>query len=86
VRTSLRWSESGNQLCIVRAGAPDCTPIADSRRTEYNLTMDTEMPPQVTAGLTGAYVITDERQLNRKLAQLTLTASVRVFFNAGQVR
>jgi hypothetical protein len=86
IRTAVRFSESGNTICIVRAGDAACIPIADSRRSEYNLTMDTDMPPQVTAGLAASYVITDERQLDRKFAQFTLTASVRVFFNAGQVR
>jgi len=86
VRTVLRWSYSANAICIQRSGETNCIPIADSRRTEYNLTMDTEMPPNVNAGLTAAYVITDERQLDRKFAQLTLTASVRVYFNAGELR
>ncbi len=86
VRTAMRWSQSGNAICIDRAGGAGCTPIADSRRTEYNLTMDTDMPPSVTAGLAASYVITDERQLDRKFAQLSLTASVRVFFSAGELR
>ncbi len=86
VRTAVRWSQSGNAICIERAGGTGCIPIADSRRTEYNLTMDTEMPPNVTAGLAASYVVTDERQLDRKFAQFTLTASVRVFFNAGELR
>ncbi|MFI5278896.1 MAG: cell surface protein SprA [Gemmatimonadales bacterium] len=86
IRTSMHWGRSGNSICITRADGTGCIPIADSRRTEYNLTMDTEMPPQVTAGLSASYVITDERQLDRKLAQFTLTASVRVFFNAGEMR
>jgi hypothetical protein len=83
VRTSVRYSQSLNTLCVARVGAPVCVPIADSRRTEYNLTMDTEMPPNVSAGLTVGYVLTDDRQFNRKFAQFTLTAGVRVQFRAG---
>ncbi|MFI5207861.1 MAG: cell surface protein SprA [Gemmatimonadales bacterium] len=86
IRTSMHWSRSLNAICIDRADGTGCIPIADSRRTEYNLTMDTEMPPQATASLAASYVITDERQLDQKFSQFTLTASVRVFFNAGQVR
>ena len=86
VRTSLRFSHSLNLLCVDRADASGCLPIADSRRTEYNLTMDTDMPPSVNAGLAMGYVLTDERQLNRKFAQFTLTMSVRVFLAAGQLR
>ena len=86
IRTSLRYINSLNSLCVERVGATGCTPIADSRRTEYNLTMDTDMPPSVTAGLSVGYVLSEDRHINRKFAQFILTTSVRVFFNAGEVR
>jgi len=86
IRTSLRYLHTVNTLCVEQAGAAGCTPIADSRRSEYNLTMDTDLPPSVTAGLSIGYVLSDDRHTNRKFSQFTLTASARVYFSAGQVR
>jgi hypothetical protein len=48
--------------------------------------MDTDMPPSVTAGLSIGYVLNDDRHINRKFSQFTLTASARLYFSAGQVR
>jgi len=86
VRTSLRFLKSLNSICVERVGAPGCTPIADSHRSEYNLTMDTDMPPSVNAGFSVGYVLNDDRHLNRKTSQFTVTISARVFFSAGEIR
>jgi cell surface protein SprA len=86
VRATLRVLSSVNLLCVERVGGTGCTPIADSRHNEYNLTMDTDMPPSVTAGLSIGYVLNDDRHINRKFSQFTLTASARLYFSAGQVR
>ncbi|HEY2807097.1 MAG TPA: cell surface protein SprA [Gemmatimonadales bacterium] len=86
IRTSLRYQSSINAMCVQVAGIASCTPIADSHQTEYNLTMDTDLPPSVVAGLAIGYVLTDDRHLNRAFSQFTLTASARLIFNAGQVR
>jgi hypothetical protein len=86
VRTALRFLNSATTTCARSAGLDTCTPIADSRRTEYNLTMDTDLPPSVSAGLAVAYVLNDDRYSNRKFSQFTLTMSLRVYFAAGEVR
>ncbi len=86
IRTSLRYQASISSLCAQVAGGASCTPIADSRQNEYNLNMDTDMPPNVVAGLAVGYVLTDDRQFNRKFSQLTITVSVRLLFAAGQIR
>jgi len=86
IRTSLRYQRSLNEACVERAGATGCTRIADSRRSEYNLTMDTDMPPSVSAGLSAGYVLSEDLHINRRFSQFTLTASVRVFFSAGEIR
>jgi motility/secretion related protein SprA len=86
VRTALRWSYARNSTCIQRIGVVECLVIADSRRSEYNLTMDTDMPPNSNAGLTVGYVLTDDRHVNRKLSQFTLAISVRVYFSAGEMQ
>jgi hypothetical protein len=86
VRTTLRAQRSRNLACVQREGVATCTAIADSDRDEYALVLDTDMPPTVTAGLSVGYVLTEDRHVNRKFSQFTLTATVRVVFNAGEVR
>jgi hypothetical protein len=58
----------------------------DSRQTNAQLTLDTSFPPSLSAGFQMAYVLDDERQINRKIAQLVLTAFVQVNTSVGQVR
>jgi len=86
VRATLRAQGSRNLACVQREGLATCTAIADSDRDEYALVLDTDMPPTVTAGLSVGYVLTEDRHVNRKFSQFTLTATVRVAFNAGEVR
>jgi hypothetical protein len=86
VRARLRYGASRNTGCIRRAGAEECTPISDSRRREYQLNMDTELPPNVSAGLALSYVLTEDAHANRKFSQLQLLAHVLVSFTAGDLR
>lgn len=86
IRTALRWSLSENSTCVQQVGVATCLPIAVSRRNEYNLTLDTDVPPSTNAGLAVGYVLSDDRHLNRKYSQFTLTATVRIFFQAGEIR
>jgi hypothetical protein len=86
IRTNLRFSESDSRTCVRRSGTPDCIPIADSRRTEYSFALDTDMPPNMTAGLSAGYVLTEERHVNRKFSQFTLTATFRLTLSAGGLR
>jgi hypothetical protein len=86
VRTSLRYSNSISTGCIARAGDSTCVPISDSRRRQMNLTMDTDMPPNVSAGLGISYIVTADAHANRKFSQFVFTASVTVNFSAGGSR
>ena len=86
VRTAFRYSNSQNLGCITSAGDSTCVPISDSRRTQLNLTMDTDMPPNVSAGIGISYILTEDARVNRKFAQFVFTASVTVNFSAGEIR
>lgn len=86
INTQLRYSTSRNTGCIRRAGAEECVPISDSRRRDYQLNMDTELPPNVSAGLSISYVLTDDVHANRKFSQLLVSAHVLVSFVAGELR
>jgi len=61
-------------------------PISDASRRQFNFTMDTDMPPNVSAGISVGYILTEDAHINRKFAQLVLTAAVTVNFQAGTPR
>jgi hypothetical protein len=86
VRTTLRYASTVNTGCIQNPRSPDCTPISDSRRKEYTLFMDTNMPPNVTAGLSVSYVVSEDAHTNRKFSQFVLMGNVRVIYTAGEIR
>ena len=86
VRTALRYSNSTSRACIERVGAGDCIAISDSRRRQVNFTMDTDLPPNVSAGVGVSYILTEDAHANRKFSQFVVTASVTVAFSAGAIR
>jgi hypothetical protein len=86
IRTTARYSYALNATCLQSAGQGACVPYVDSRHSEGQLTLDTSFPPTLSAGLQVAYDLDDERQVNRKVSQLTLTAFVQLNTNVGQIR
>ena len=86
IRTSLRFASTDTKGCITLAGSNTCTSIVASQRQQYNFQMDTDMPPNVSAGVAVGYILTNDAYLNRKFAQFVLTFSVSVNFQAGQIR
>ena len=86
IRTTLRYSVTANTQCLRNAGQTDCVPFVDSRQVQGQLTMDTELPPNMSAGIQMAYVLNEERQTNRKVRQLVITAFVQLATSVGQLR
>ncbi len=86
IRTTLRYSVTGNTTCLRSAGQPDCVPYVDSRQVQAQLTMDTDVSPNMSAGLQMAYILNDERQANRRNSQLVITAFVQLQTSVGQLR
>jgi len=86
IRTALRYANSVSTGCVLRVGDSTCVPVSDSRRRQMNLTMDTDLPPNVSAGLGVSYIVTEDRHANRKFAQFVVTASVTINFSAGEIR
>lgn len=86
IRTTARYSVSDNTTCLQPAGQPLCKAYVDSRQTQAQLTMDTEFPPNLSAGLQMAYLVNEERQASRKIAQLVITAFVSLTTTVGQLR
>jgi hypothetical protein len=86
IRTTAGYSVAANTTCLRRAGQDTCVPFVDSRQTQGQLTMDTDLPNNMTAGLQMAYVLNEERQTNRKISQFVLTAFVQLAASVGQLR
>jgi hypothetical protein len=86
IRTTAGYSVATNTTCLRRAGQVACVPYVDSRQTQAQLTMDTDLPTNMTAGLQMAYVLNEERQTNRKISQFVITAFVQLSTSVGQIR
>ena len=86
IRTSFKYEATNSTGCITLAGSSDCTSITASQRQTYNFEMDTDMPPNISAGAAVGYILTNDAYLDRKFAQFVLTFSVTVNFSAGQQR
>ncbi|PYO35278.1 MAG: hypothetical protein DMD74_08000 [Gemmatimonadetes bacterium] len=86
IRTTARWSVASGKTCLQSPSSPTCVAYVDSRHTQAQLTMDTDFPPTMSAGLQMAYLVNEERQINRKTAQLVITAFVQLNTSVGQIR
>ena len=86
IRTTARWTVATGTSCIQSPGRETCVPYVDSRQSQAQLTMDTDFPPTMSAGLQMAYLVNEERQINRKTAQLVITAFVQLNTSVGQIR
>ena len=86
IRTTARYSLADNAVCLRSAGQAACVPYVDSRQAQAQLTMDTDLPSNMSAGLQMAYLLNEERQSNRRTAQLVITAFVQLSTSVGQLR
>jgi hypothetical protein len=86
IRTTAGYSLASNTTCLRRTGTQTCVPYVDSRQTQAQLTLDTNLPSNMSAGLQMAYVLNEERQSNRKISQLGVTAFVQLSTSVGQLR
>ena len=86
VRTTARYSRAVNTVCLQLAGQTTCVPYVDSRQTQMQLSLDTDLPPTLSAGFQMAYLVNEERQANRKTSQLVITAFVELHTSVGRIQ
>ncbi|HUL50205.1 MAG TPA: cell surface protein SprA [Gemmatimonadales bacterium] len=86
IRTTVRYTSSQDQLCLQAPDQDTCVSYVDTRQSQTQLTLDTDFPPSLSAGLQMAYVINDQRQFNHKTAQLVVTAFVNMSTSVGRIR
>jgi hypothetical protein len=86
IRASARYSRTANTVCLQSAGQAACVPYVDSRQSQAQLSLDTEFPPNLSAGFQMAYLVNDERQANRKTSQLVITGFVELHTSVGRIQ
>jgi motility/secretion related protein SprA len=86
IRTTAGYNVIQNTTCLRGAGQEACVPYVDSRQAQAQLTLDTDLPSNMGAGLQMAYVLNEERQLNRKISQFVITAFVQISASVGQIK
>ncbi len=84
VRTTLSGSASDTRACLILAGAAECTPVADTRRRQLDLRMDTGMSATVVGGASFSYILTDQRHLSSRFSQYVLTVFAEINFVTGR--
>jgi len=86
IRTTLHYSALATTTCLKNASDTTCVPYVDSRQHQEQLTMETDLPPNMSAGLQVASITNEERNANRKTRQLVITAFINLSTSVGQLR
>jgi len=86
IRATVSASASDSKACLMLAGAADCTPVADSRRRQVDVRMDTGVSPTVVGGLSFSYILTDQRHLSSRFSQYVFTLFAEINFLSGRTQ
>ena len=86
IRSTLSYNRSVTDVCLIRAGTTECSPVANTRRSALDIRMDTGFSSQVRGGLSFSYVVTEQRHTSSELAQVIFTIFTEIFFATGQPR
>jgi hypothetical protein len=84
VRTQMAATASDTRVCLIRAGTQDCTSVADSRRRQFDVKLDTGVSPTVVGGASFNYILTDQRHLSSRVQQYVFTIFAEINFVAGR--
>jgi hypothetical protein len=86
IRTTMSASASDTRACLILAGASDCTPVADTRRRQVDVRMDTGVSATVVGGLSFSYILTDQRHLSSRFSQYVFTVFAEINFLSGRAQ
>jgi hypothetical protein len=86
IRTTAHYSVLATTTCLKTASQATCVPYVDSRQHQAQLTLETDLPPNMSAGMQVASVTNEERNANRKTRQLVITAFINLSTSVGQIR
>jgi len=85
VRTTVSGSTSDTKACLRPATEALCLPVADSRRRQLDLRLDTGVAASVVAGASMSYILTEQRHLSSRFDQYVVTLFAEVNLIAGRV-
>lgn len=86
IRTQVRYSKETIARCLQTVGEPSCSSLSFTERVDRGLQLDTDVPPNLSAGLSVSHLVTEERHFERKFSQLTFTAFIQFSFLTGEIR
>ncbi|HXV86765.1 MAG TPA: hypothetical protein VD793_08710, partial [Gemmatimonadales bacterium] len=85
LRATLAGSGSAATVCVLRTGTDGCTTVADSRRRQVDVRVDTGFSPAVVGGLSFSYILNDQRHLSSRFSQIVFTVFADVSLVAGRI-
>lgn len=86
IQTTVAFNASKVAVCLRRADADECRTVADSRRHQLDVRLDTGFSELLRGGATFSYVVTDQRQTSNKLTQIIFTIFADISLFAGQIQ
>jgi hypothetical protein len=86
VRAYAAASASDTRACLIRAGAAQCLSVADTRRRQLDLRLDTGVSAQVVSGASFSYILTDQRHLSSRFSQYVFTIFAEINFLSGRAQ
>ncbi|MFQ6046623.1 MAG: cell surface protein SprA, partial [Gemmatimonadales bacterium] len=86
IRTTGRFNSSKVTVCLLRAGSDECRTVADSRRRQLDLRLDTGLSSVVRGGASFGYVLSDQRHSSSKISQVVFTVFADINLFTGQLR
>ncbi|MEE8116046.1 MAG: hypothetical protein V3T28_02960, partial [Gemmatimonadales bacterium] len=86
IRTTVSLNSSLVSVCILRTDSDTCTTVSDSRRTAFDVRMDSGFSTQVRGGLSFSLVRTEQKHTSTKFSQIIFTIFAEVFFVSAQLR
>lgn len=86
IRATGRLNTSKTTVCLLRAGSNECRTVADSRRHQLDLRVDTGLSSVVRAGASFGYVLSDQRHTSDKVSQVVFTLFADINLFTGQLQ
>jgi hypothetical protein len=85
LRATFAATGSDVRVCVARLGTVGCAPIADSRRRQVDVRLDSGFSPAVVGGASFSYILTDQRHLSSRFSQIVFTVFADVNFVTGRL-
>jgi len=86
IRSTVSYNTSTVTVCLLLVDADECTSISDSRRSSFDVRMDTGFSTQVRSGLSFSLIHNEQRHTSTETRQVVFTIFAEVLLVSGQIR